>query len=190
MLLKAALALTWIFPNLGPTWPREAGAVCAAKQARVPYAIELVVAAQAGVNAGGVPPLEEDQIYLVADQQRTTDDYFYFGAALTGADPRGPVRSGAGFGPIRSYFYCVQGEPSAFVKAQDSLYRLHRRITSERPAKRAELVTAVEYLLNRLGAFGAREAYRNSFTATAPALSMLARSGYPVDNDTVAQLPR
>lgn len=189
MMLNAVLALTWIFPNMGPTWPREAGAVCAAKQARVPYAIELVVASQEGVN-GGVPALEEDRIYYVADQQRTNDDYFYFGAALTGADPRGPVRSGAGFGPIRPLFYCVQGEPSPFVKAQSSLYELHRRITSERPAKRAELVTAVEYLLNRLGAFGAREAYRNTYTSTAPALTALERGGYPVDKATRSQLPR
>ena len=66
--------LEWVLPppNLqGSQLPREIQLFCEGQNARIPFARELVLAAQGGrYRAGGIPVIGPEDIYLVADQQQ------------------------------------------------------------------------------------------------------------------------
>jgi hypothetical protein len=164
--------LEWLLPppNLAEALPREAALFCEGQGARLPLARELILAAQGGnFRAGGVPALQDDDVVVVADLQRTTQRNYYFGTALTGDDPRGPVRNGAGLGTVHARFLCVKGSIGAAAQWEQDLYRAYRKSPAARPA--------LEYLLTRLDAFGSVDRFSGLYASSAQAVQSLAKQG-------------
>jgi hypothetical protein len=164
--------LEWILPppNLATALPREAKLFCEGQGARLPFARELILAAQGGnFRAGGVSAIQEDDEIIVADLERSTQQIYYFGTALTGDDPRGPVRDAAGFGTIHARFLCVKGKVSPAAQWEQDLYRAYRKA----PAARS----AFEYLLGRLDAFGSVDRFSDTYGSSAEAIQALAKQG-------------
>ncbi len=158
--------LTWIRPvSDEPVMdPAQARLYCASQGegARLPYAVELVTAAQVGADGvsyveGGIPRLEPGP-WVVADRLTREGPYYYFQPPDGRVDnhPAGAVRSGAGLGEVRARYWCVRGEPSARVLEIEGLYALHRRLVRARAAP--EALAAVKYLLVRRSALSARRA--------------------------------
>jgi len=186
--------LEWLLPaeSMGKkNLPREVKLYCQGQNARVPYAQELILASQGTeFRSGGIPQIRDTDIFFVADLQRTVENYFYFGKTYTGDDPRGPVRSGAGFGVIYPRFVCVRGEVSPAVRAEQDFYRAYRNVASSslNENDRSQAQTAIEFLLLRMDAPGARALYNNSFPNSAAALSALAKLGFSFSDELKAQL--
>jgi hypothetical protein len=179
--------LQWILPppaDSGSQLPREAAMFCEGQGARLPFARELVLAAQGGnFRDGGIPAVGEGDIFLVADQERTVERYYYFGVALVGDDPRGPVHTDAGFGTIRPQFACVKGPVSSGVQWEQDLYRAYRHLPASSPAR-----AAIEFLLLRLDAYGSSDRFADRFDSAASAISVLEKSGAIVSDALKAKL--
>ncbi len=183
--------LTWLVPPIslqGTQLAREAKLFCEGQGARVPFARELVLAAQGGAyRNGGVNEIRHDDVYLVADVQRDLENHFYFGVSLTGDDPRGPVRTAAGLGTVRPQFVCVKGEVAELVRWEQDLYRAVRKAQQLSVATRVRVIDALEYLLLRLDAYG-HSGYlvENKFQSTAQAVEIL-RQQKVVISDSLRQ---
>jgi hypothetical protein len=179
-------SLEWILPppNLPTTQlPREIKLFCEGQDARVPYARELVLAAQGGnYRRGGIPAIRDRDIFLVADVQRTVENHFYFGSAYTGEDPRGPVRTQAGFGTIRPNFVCVKGAVAEPVRWEQDIYRAIRKAATLPAAKKTRVEDALEFLLIRLDAYGTRSWFENKFQTAGQAIQVLEKDGILVSD--------
>lgn len=154
-------------PSQYDTWTAaDARLYCRGQRARIPYARELILAAQGGEYApGGIKYFNPNEIYLVADRQRWDMQHYYF-VGQEGATG-GAVRTDAGYGTIKAKFWCVRGEPSMDIRFHEDLYRLLRK-TPDPSIKRA-----VEYILTQLEDTGARPEYRDEFPDLDTALEFL-----------------
>ncbi len=177
--------LTWVRPVSGEPVvdPEQARFYCSSQGegVRLPYAVELVTAAQVGADgvsyvAAGIPRLEPGP-WVVADRLAQEGPYDYFQPPEGRADnhPAGAVRSGAGLGAVRARCWCVRGEPSARVSEIKGLYALRRRLV--RANADPEALAAVQYLLVQRGALSARRVrFAESFPDGVPARKVLDRA--------------
>ena len=151
----------------------EAKLYCRGQGARLPYSRELILASQGGqYRRGGIAPLADDGAYIVADKQHHDEQHYFFTDSSADATG-GPVRTSAGYGVIRGYYWCVRGEPSAEVKFYESLYRIRRQTADP------EVSRALECLLLKLDDFGARQwECRDAYPSAEAAQEFLGRKGY------------
>lgn len=186
--------LEWLVPAeslMGKTLPREARLYCQGQNARLPYARELVLASQGGsYRNGGIPAIGDSDIYLVADLHRVVENYFYFGKNRTGDDPRGPVRSDAGYGRIYPRFVCVRGDVSEVVRAEQDLYRALRGLATSPLTQedRARAEAALEFLLIRMDAYETRYWFERKFQTSSEAIRALSSLGYEFSDALRGQL--
>lgn len=152
--------LEWHVPPanlMGRTLAREARLYCDGQGARLPFARELILASQgSNYRRGGIPAIKDRDIFAIADLHRWAEQHYYFGMGHGTDDPRGPIRTNAGYGTIYPNFVCVRGEMSRVVRWEQDLYRMVRKAW-QLPAGNAERTTvenAVEWMLMRLDAYG------------------------------------
>lgn len=149
---------------------------CRGQNARVPYARELILAAQgSSYLSGGIAPLEDGKIYLVADRQRWDLQHYYFAGQEDATG--GPIRTDAGYGTIKASFWCVRGSPIDEIRFIEDLYRLWRK--SKSPSEK-NIRAAIEYILTQLEDYGARSEYRDSFGDIDEAIATLQSAGVVV----------
>ncbi|OGS50796.1 MAG: hypothetical protein A3J79_06465 [Elusimicrobia bacterium RIFOXYB2_FULL_62_6] len=169
--------LQWI-PS-PPTQPQATATVaklyCRGQGARFPYARELIMASQGTAYLpGGIPPLKDYAIYMVADKQRWDEQHYFFTGA-PGEATGGPVRTSAGYGVINGSYWCVKGPVSRDVLFYENVYRLIRNPETPQPVR-----TALECILAKLDDFGARQENAGAFTTIEKAADFLTRQGYTI----------
>jgi hypothetical protein len=180
--------LTWI-PS-SPGHPLATGAqarnYCSSQgsDVRLPFALELTTAASVGVEGasyvkGGIPRLEPGP-WVVADRLHEDDQYYYFEPRPGAADnhPAGPIRTDAGLGRVNARYWCVEGKPDPRVVRIDELYKVYRRVRWADP--RSPALAAVEYLLSKEEALGARKSYPPAFPNEEAAWAVIQEAGYTV----------
>ncbi|MFA6028454.1 MAG: hypothetical protein WC969_01240 [Elusimicrobiota bacterium] len=176
----------WFDPQPGLEWipaapgqPRTTAAAaklyCGGQGARLPYARELILASQGGqYRPGGIPPLEADGVYLVADKQRYDEQHYFF-TGDSGDATGGPIRTSAGYGVLHASYWCVRGKVSKEVSFYENLYRIRRK------AGDGETVRAVECLLEKLEDFGAHPwECGGAFSSAEKAAQALAAKGHRI----------
>ena len=161
--------LTWIppRPNQKKLRATEARAYCMGQNARFPYAKEYVLASQGSQYlSGGIDSLIANHVpYLVADKIFSDDQYYYFYNHQAN-NILGPVRVDSR--NVESYYWCVRGETTPYVKMINQIRRLVRKNLfeqriisireegkdySEKYIKLIESKIALEFLLYKLDAF-------------------------------------
>lgn len=175
----------WVDPQPTLTWlpsppgqPEATATVgkmyCRSQGARLPYTRELILASQGGqYRQGGIAPLADNAVYLVADKQRYDEQYYFF-TGSSGDATGGPVRSSAGYGVIHARYWCVRGQSSEEVNFYEGLYRELRR------ASDPQVKQAIECLLVGLEDFGAFKWNCRDAMSTEQAQDLLARKGYSI----------
>jgi hypothetical protein len=139
--------LTWIAPAAPQSMVNAmlAARYCAGQKARLPYAEELMQAAMAGpYRTGGIGPLKNHAVYIVADKNRFDEQYYYGTGEEAQSQTGGPLYTGAGHGPLTGYYWCVRGAPSNETLFNQAVYRLIRQNLQ---VNRPEVVFALEYVL-------------------------------------------
>lgn len=140
---------------------QEANAFCAERGYRLPYARELLDAADGGpYKRGGVDRLLPNASYPVLDRRHVQENYFLKpgSAHLTG----GNIQPIAGF-PDIAYFWCVRGQASPSVLFLELLWKLHRKNQSGDAVNKA-VFTAVETLRFELGDTDIEQSYFKNLT--------------------------
>ena len=139
--------LTWIAPAAPQSTVNAtlAARYCNGQNARLPYAEELMQAAMAGpYRKGGIGPLKDHSVYIVADKNRFDEQYFYGTGEEAQSQTGGPLYTAAGHGPLTGYYWCVRGAPSNETLFNQAVYRLIRQNLQ---VNRPEVVFALEYVL-------------------------------------------
>lgn len=169
--------LQWI--PAPPTQPHTTATIaklfCRGQQARFPYARELLLASQGtAYRPGGIPPLQENDIYMILDKQRWDEQHYFF-TGSNGEGTGGPVRTSAGFGVINGAYWCVRGPVSREVSFYEDVYALIRKTETPQNVR-----VALECILFKLGDFGAREEFSGAFPTVEKAVDFLSRQGYTI----------
>lgn len=176
--------LTWIAPAFpqAKVSAQIAARYCEGQKARLPYTVELLQAAMAGnYRKGGIGPLIDNSIYIVADRNRYDEQYYYSTGESGQTQTGGPVHTSAGHGVLIGYYWCVRGDPSKSTLFDQAVYRLIRQNQQKRP----QVVFALEYVLakrNDLGLDPLRNGsgaivYQGSFQSLESALQFLVQNG-------------
>jgi hypothetical protein len=180
--------LAWIRPSLGRPVATAAQArnYCSSQGSgvRLPYALELTTAANVGAAGtsyveGGIPRLEPGP-WVVADRLHDDEQYYYFEPRPGVPDnhPAGPVRTDAGLGQVNARYWCVKGDPDPRVVRVEELYDVYRTVRWMDP--RSPALAAVEYLLDKEGALGARKLYPPAFRTEQAARAVIEEAGSTV----------
>lgn len=169
--------LQWI-PS-APAQPKTTATIaklfCRGQKARFPYARELLLASQGtSYRPGGIPPLQENDIYMVLDKQYWDEQYYFF-TGTSGEATGGPVRTGAGYGVINGSYWCVRGPVSKEVKFYEDVYELVRNPETREPVR-----IALECILAKLDDFGARDEHAKAFPTIQKAVQFLEKEGYTI----------
>ncbi|MCX5786207.1 MAG: hypothetical protein NTX59_11020 [Elusimicrobia bacterium] len=169
--------LQWIpsAPTQPHTTATSARLYCHGQGARFPYARELIMASQGtAYRPGGIPPLNENDIYIVLDKQRWDEQHYFF-TGSSGEATGGPVRTGAGYGVINGAYWCVRGPVSRDVSFYEDVYALIRKPETPQPVR-----AALECILAKLNDFGARQENSGAFSTIEKAVEFLAKEGYTI----------
>ena len=149
---------------------------CHGQGARFPYARELIMASQGtAYRPGGIPPLKENDIYIVLDKQRWDEQHYFF-TGSSGEATGGPVRTSAGYGVINGAYWCVRGPVSRDVSFYENVYALIRKPETPQPVREA-----LECILAKLDDFGARQEYTGKFSTIEKAVDFLSKEGYTIN---------
>ncbi|MDD5210523.1 MAG: hypothetical protein PHV36_14125 [Elusimicrobiales bacterium] len=170
--------LQWIpSPATQPqTTATQAKLYCRGQGARFPYARELIMASQGTAYLpGGIPPLKDYAIYMVADKQRWDEQHYFF-TGYPGEATGGPVRTSAGYGVINGSYWCVRGPVSRDVSFYEDIYALIRKPETPQPVR-----TALECILAKLDDFGARQENAGAFPTIEKAAAFLVKEGYTIN---------
>ena len=146
--------LTWIAPASpeGRMSAPFAERYCEGQKARLPYAVELLQAANvSNYRKGGIGPLFPNATYIVADRNRYDEQYYYTTGEVAQTQTGGPLHTSAGHGTVIGYYWCVRGSPSRDTLFDQALYRLIRQSQQQ---KRSEVVIALEYVLAKRNDLG------------------------------------
>ncbi|HBB67021.1 MAG: hypothetical protein A2X28_08995 [Elusimicrobia bacterium GWA2_56_46] len=170
--------LQWIPP--APGQPRATAAsarlYCRGQNARLPYARELLMASQGtSYRPGGIPPLQENDIYIVLDKQRRDEQHYFF-TGRAGEATGGPVRTSAGYSVINGSYWCVRGTANRQVSVYEEIYALIRKPGTPQPVR-----AALECILAKLDDFGARQENAGAFSTIEEAAEFLSEAGYTVN---------
>jgi len=133
------------------------------------------------VHEGIALSLAEDT-YIVADRNLYDEQYYYSTGEQAQMQTGGPIHTSAGHGKVLGYYWCVRGEPSADTLFNQAIYRL---IRLDRQSQRAQIVSALEYVLaqrNDLGLESLASLHGGSrldksFVSLDSALQFLAENG-------------
>jgi len=169
--------LQWIPP--APAQPKTTATIaklyCRGQNARLPYTRELLLASQGtSYRPGGIPPLTENDVYLVLDKQYWDEQYYFF-TGSSGEATGGPVRTGAGYGVINGSYWCVRGPVSKDIKFYNDVYELVRRPETPEPVR-----VALECILAKLDDFGADKEHARAFSTIEKAVQFLSKEGYDI----------
>jgi len=169
--------LQWIPP--APAQPKTTATIaklfCRGQKARFPYARELLLASQGtSYRPGGIPPLRENDIYMVLDKKYWDEQYYFF-TGSAGEATGGPVRTGAGYGVINGSYWCVRGPVSKDITFFEDMYELIRN-----PETPQNVRVALECILAKMDDFGAEQEHAKAFPTIQRAVQFLAKAGYTV----------
>lgn len=161
--------LKWIPSPPGKTY-YDAGfalSFCSTQGARLPYAMELMLAGSLSQYQEGGIILAQDETYIVADKKKVNDQHF-FHTAEYGATG-GPIRPDGGFGR----FWCVKGEPIDSIRYVEGLYKIYRQ-----ELKSPHIIKAVKYILQQMQDPGMLDIWPTDFSSIAEAEEVLRKNGY------------
>ena len=140
---------------------------CSTQGARLPYAMELMLAGSLSQYQEGGITLAQDETYIVADKKKVNDQH-YFHTAEYGATG-GPIRPDGGFGR----FWCVRGEPIDSIRYIEGLYKVYRQ-----EIKSPQIIKAVKYILQQMQDPGMLDVWPTDFSSIAEAEEVLRKHGY------------